>query len=95
LWELRNYERSIDDFVRDLTTPEIQHWESIDESTARSMLRQVFDNIDDDVLSARVGHALERRYGKESGAVIGWIYCEDKGIDEVIELLKKDTRIYL
>lgn len=94
-WELEHSEYPIEEFIRDLVTPEIAEWRDITEETAHKMLARVFSEIDDHVYAYRATQALERRYGKEEGAVFGWIYSEDKSEDEIIELLKKDTRIYL
>ncbi|MFK7908763.1 MAG: hypothetical protein AB8B69_26780 [Chitinophagales bacterium] len=70
-------------------------WQEIDEDSAKEMLQQVFENLDNDELMDEYFEALEKQYRKPSGTISDFIFYNDLSINEITEKLKVNTLIYL
>lgn len=86
----------LDEFVDLLTLPEIENWDKLDEEGSIKLIEDALENISRNALFQRNTEGLERRYSKPDGTISGWVFGEDiTEPREILNLLKKDTTIYL
>lgn len=72
-WRAENFE----DFVRWVSTKELENWEQIDDEQALSLISEILKNTSDSSILKRNGNALEKRYAKSEGTVSDLIFHED------------------
>jgi site-specific recombinase XerD len=97
-YDLQNYSTStdLDDFVEELSMPQITDWREIDDNEASKLITEIKENIINSALVNRNINALEKRYKKSQGIISDWIFYDDIMENEkILELLKKDTTITL
>lgn len=97
-YELLNYWRSesIDNFINRLIVEPIGDWEEIHDEKALRLIREIFNEIDNDVIFERNSVALEKRYSKVSGTIADWIFQDDIfDATKILELLKQNTTLLL
>jgi hypothetical protein len=87
---------SLDTFVEKLLVEHIVDWQLIDDRRAIELIIEIQENPSKEGLLIRNSTALERRYGKSSGTVIGKIFNTDiQDAKMILDELKKDTRIFM
>lgn len=79
----------------DKETEPIADWADIDDKKALLLIKEILANIAEDNIVHRNEEALEKRYRKPTGYISGLIFQDITGEPEILELLKKDTTIYL
>jgi hypothetical protein len=95
---LREYgaSESLDAFVKKLLAEPINDWKAIDDRRAIEMIDEIKRNVTDDPIIHRNSSALEKRYAKSAGTVVSKIFHENiESSAEILEALKKETRIFL
>jgi hypothetical protein len=87
---------SLDDFCDELLTAPITDWQQIEDNRAQLLIREIFDNVTSSGIVNRNIEALTKRYGKTTGFLSDIIFHTNINDPlEILELLKKDTAIYL
>jgi len=87
---------SLDTFVDKLLMEDISDWQEIDDARAIELIDEIKTNLTRDAIIIRNSTALERRYSKPEGTVANIIFHDDtKGPREILQELKKETRIFL
>ncbi|MBX2897907.1 MAG: hypothetical protein KF763_20865 [Cyclobacteriaceae bacterium] len=87
---------SLDTFVEKLLVEHIVDWQLIDDMRAIELIIEIQENPSKEGLLIRNSTALEKRYGKSSGTVIGKIFNTDiQDAKMILDELKKETRIFL
>ncbi len=97
-YELLNYWRSesIDEYTSRLVSKSIENWKEIDDKKALVLIKEIFNNINNDSVINTNSEALEKRYHKASGTINDWIFYDDITIaEEILNLLKNNTTISL
>ncbi|MDJ1473604.1 hypothetical protein QNI19_07445 [Cytophagaceae bacterium DM2B3-1] len=96
-YELNHYwhSESLDSFIERLLLEPIADWAQIDDDRAISLLDELFRNLENNAIVDRNMEALEKRYGKPSGTIVDLVFHENLQSYEILEMLKKDTRIVL
>jgi hypothetical protein len=94
---LRNYWRSesIEDFVDRLFAEPVADWERITDTGAMALIAE-FLRTESPGRRDSIDAALAKRYGKPIGAVVQLVFR--RGLsepNEILNQLRKDTRIYL
>jgi hypothetical protein len=87
---------SLDSFVKKLLIEPITDWAKIDDFRAIELIEEIKRTASDDAITLRNASALEKRYGKPPGTVIGIMFHGN--IDDsmkILEELKKEKRIFL
>ena len=85
----------IDDFVKRISVEPIENWEKIGDSQALEMIKETIDNISDSGLLRKNSEALEKRYRKSDGTLLGLICNSNMNAEKILTELKKDNVVYL
>ena len=90
---LQNYWRSMDlnEYVDILTEPVIENWQSLDDDSTLSIIREVREESCNQGRQLQIFEALEKRYRKSD--VMDLFFFEELNDEEILEELKKDTVI--
>lgn len=87
---------TLDELINNLLIIPIINWNSIDDDKAILLIKEILNNIEDDVILERNSEALEKRYKKSSGTIIDWIFQEDiTDSNTILHKLKMDDIIQL
>ncbi|MDJ1479416.1 hypothetical protein QNI16_02900 [Cytophagaceae bacterium YF14B1] len=96
-YELEHYWQyeSLESFIARLAIEPIIDWAQIDDNKASGLLDEIFRNLESNAIIYRNMEALEKRYGKLSGTIVDLVFHQGLQTREILEQLKKDTRIVL
>lgn len=93
---LDNYWRSedLEGFASFLAIEEIADWEQIDDSRALGLIREMLDDLNNDLVIYRNSEALEKRFNKPEGKITNLIFDQNITDPEaVLSELKRNTTI--
>lgn len=93
---LDNYWRSedLESFANFLAMEEIADWEQIDDNRALELIKEIFNDLNNDPVIYRNAEALEKRFNKPEGRITGLIFEQNITDPEaVLSELKKNTTI--
>lgn len=87
---------SLNNFCETFLVESIIDWQDIDDEKAILLIREVLENVTNDGILKKNSEALEKRYRKPDGFLLGLVFgSEIDSPDEILQQLKKDTTIYL
>ena len=97
VWAALDEEHPVIDYdVFDLSINPIENWQTIDDKQALELIQEMLNNTINDALLERNATALQKRYSKTEGTLIGMIFHQEMdNPQEILKALKKDTTIYL